>query len=207
VEAAKKYSDDPASRNLVGGFINQENALLARNAAELAKKLPTKSVSATEYYGIAVALQAAYDLIGANEFLNYAIKADPDFNTEIASLRMMANMKFMQGRPEAGRVEYQRALDIFSKYQQFDPFTRASTNVSTELSWAFSEANINALSLASQHVESAEAILAPLPRSPGADMLKSQVSQARAQINTGKPIPSTVSGSQLGVAPPPASNK
>jgi len=119
----------------------------------------------------------------------------------------MANMKFIQGRPEAGRVEYQRALDIFSKYPQFDPFTRASTNVLTELSWAFSEANINAFSLASQHVESAETILGTLPRSPGADMLKSQVSQARSQLDSGKPIPNTVPGSQLGVAPPPASNK
>ena len=118
VEASKKYSDDPAAKGLIGGFINQENALLGRNAAELAKKLPAKWVSATESYSIAVALQSSYDLTAANEFLINAIKANPDFNTEISSLRMMAGMKFLQGQPDAGRVEYQKALDIFAKYPQ-----------------------------------------------------------------------------------------
>ena len=54
VETRKKYADDPGSINLVGGFINQENALLARQAAELAKRLPGNLVSGTEYYAIAV---------------------------------------------------------------------------------------------------------------------------------------------------------
>lgn len=189
VELGKKFPDDPASRNMVAGFINQENTLLARNAAEIAKKLPVGSVSPTEYYAIAGALQTAYDLAGANEFLTLAIKANPDFSTEISSLRMIANMKFIEARPEAGRVEYQKALDIFSKFPQYDPYTRAMTNVLTELAWAFSEASTNAFPLATQHIESAEAILAPLPRSPGVDMLRAQVAQAKAQLYTGQPLP------------------
>src|SRR5438477_6246525 len=83
VEIGVKYANDPASRNLVSGFINQENTFLVRSAAELAKKLSREWGSATEYYAIAVALQAAYDIAGADQFLNYAIYADPDFNVEI----------------------------------------------------------------------------------------------------------------------------
>lgn len=202
LEAGKKYSDDPGSRGLVSGFLNQENALLARNAAELAKKLSDKWVSATEYYSIAVALQSSYDLAAANEFLDNALKANPDFNTEISCLRMVAGMKFTQGQPEAGRVEYQKALGIFSKYPQYDPYTRATTNVWTELNWAFSEGANNGFSLANQHVDNAEGIVAPLPRSPGVDMLKSQVAQARSQIYSGNPIPNTLPGPQISVAPP-----
>lgn len=199
VEAGSKYAMDPASRNMVSGFINQENTLLVRNAAELAKKLPAKSVSATEYYAVAVALQAAYDLTGADQFLNYAMNANPDFNIEISCLRMIANLKFILGRPEAGRVDYQRALDIFSKYPQYDAYTRASTNVLTELSWGYSEAASNGFGLATQHVENAEKILAPLPRSPGVDGFRSQVSQARMQISSGSPPLNPIPGSQMTV--------
>jgi tetratricopeptide (TPR) repeat protein len=204
VEAAAKYASDPASRNLISSFINQENTLLVHNAAELAKKLPPKSVSATEYYGIAVGLQAAYDLNGAVQFLNYAIASDPDFNIEIACLRMSANLKFIQGRPDAGRVDYQKALDIFSKYSQYDPLTRANTNVMTELSWAYSEANSNGFGLANQHVESAQKIVDPLPAAPGVDGLKSQVSQARGQILSGAPLPNPI---QLTIPTPSPSRR
>lgn len=201
VDAGIKYVEDPASRALVSGFINQENSLLTRNAAELARKLSAKSVSATEYYAIALALQNAYDLTGAQEFLNYSINAAPDFNTEIGALRMMAGMRFIQGSPEAGRVEYQKALNIFSKYPQYDPFTKISTNVWTELAWAFSEANNNSFSVASQHIENAEGLLVALPNGPGVSMLRAQVSQARSQFSSGKPLTNPVVGSQLDVTP------
>jgi tetratricopeptide (TPR) repeat protein len=199
VEVGVKYAADPGSKDMISGFINQENTLLARNAAELANRLPAKAISATEYYAIAVALQAAYDLTGANEFLQYAVKSNPDFNIEISCLRMMASSKFTQGRPDAGRVDYQRALDIFSKYPQYDPYTQASTNVYTELSWAYSEAANNRFDLASQHVESAEKILAPWPRSPGVDALKARVSQARSNISMGSPPSNLVPGLQMTV--------
>src|SRR5262249_53774179 len=150
---------DPASMNLVGGFINQENSLLARNAAELAKKLSPKSVFATEYYAVALALQGVYDLSGADEFCNYAMDAAPDFNTEISCLRTMAGLKFIEGKSKEGRGVYQKALDIFSKYPRYDPYTQASTNVWTELSWAYSEASSNEFSSAIQHVDDAEKIV------------------------------------------------
>lgn len=201
VDIRKKYADDPASMNVVGGFINQENTLLARQAAELAKKLPGDLVSGTEYYAIAIALQNSYDLSAADEFLKYSIQAAKDFNTEIAALRSTANLQFIQGQPEAGRVEYQKALNIFSKYPGYDPFTKTSTNIWTELAWAFSEAGVGQLSVAHQHVENAKALVNGLPHSPGADMLNAQVSQAEVQFTSGQPITSPVAGSQLGVVP------
>lgn len=201
VDIRKRYGDDPASMNLVGGFINQENALLARQAAELARKIPADLVSGTEYYAIAIALQNSYDLSGAEEFLQYSARAAKDFNTEIAALRFTANLQFVQGRPEAGRVEYQKALNIFSKYPGYDPFTRTSTNVWTELAWAFSEAGVGAQSFAHQHVENAKALVQALPRSPGGDMLNAQVAQAEMQFATGQPVTAPGAGSQLGIGP------
>lgn len=203
VDISKKYSSDPAAMALVSGFLNQENALLARQAAEFAKKLPVDSVSGTEYYAIAIALQNSYDLAGVSEFLKYSIQAAKDFNTEIAALRMTANLQFIQGHPESGRVEYQKALDIFSKYPGYDAFTKTTTNVWTELAWATSEANVGLLSLANQHVENAEGILNGLPPSPGVNSLRAQVSQAKEQYDRGTRNINTAAGSQLGVAPSP----
>jgi hypothetical protein len=201
VDIRIKYVDDPASMNVVGGFINQENALLARQAAELAKKLPSDLVSGTEYYAIAIALQNSYDLSGADEFLKYSAQVSKDFNTEIAAIRSTANLQFVQGRPEAGRIEYQKALNIFSKYPGYDPFTKTSTNVWTELAWAFSEAGVGSLSFAHQHVENAKTLVNSLPRGPGTDMLNVQVTQAEMQFASGQPLSSPVAGSQLGIAP------
>lgn len=205
VDIGKKYEDDPAARFLISGFINQENALLARQAAELARRLPANTVSGAEYFAVAVALQSAYDLEAAAEFLKYSVKITKDFNTEIAALRMAANLQFIQGHVESGRVEYQRALDIFSKYPDYDPFTRVSTNMWTELAWAFSEAS-SSIPLANQHVENAETLLNSLPRSPGVDMLRAQVRQAKEQLVSGIPATSPTISPQLGIPQPPQSN-
>jgi hypothetical protein len=203
VEIYKKYAGDSASLKIVSGLINQEGTLLARQAAELAKKLPGDLVSGTEYYTIAIALQNSYDLAGADEFLKYSIKAATDFNTEIAAVRSTAVLQFVQGRPDSGRVEYQKALDIFSKYPGYDPFTRASTNIWTELAWVFSETNAGQLALARQHIESAKVLVSGLPRSLGTDRLRADVAQAEAQITSGVPINPPAAGSHLGVAPLP----
>ena len=202
VETYVKYGSDPGARTTISGYINQENTLLARTAAELAENLPAKSVSATEFYAIALALQAAYDLTAAGRFLQHAIDAAPDFNIEISCLRSIAYLKFLQGHKEEGRVEYQRALGIFSKYPQYDAFTQVSTNVQTELSWAFSEAAGNESRLAMQHVENAERMTTPLPPSPGLDGVKSQIAHARAQFSSGAALPNPVSAPQLTVPLP-----
>lgn len=201
-EVGKKYQDDAGSAAFVSGYINQENALLARNAAEIAKKLPQDAVSATDFYAIAVALQNSYDLMGAQEFLGYSIATSPDFNTEIAALRVRANLKYLLGDADAGRLEFQRALEIFSKHPQYDPYTRTSTNVQTEVSWAISEANINSFAVALQHLGNAEKLVAALPNSPGAQNLLAQVNQAKFRISGGsKPV---VPGSGLSPGVPNA---
>jgi hypothetical protein len=204
VENSKKYSADPAAMAAIGGFINQENALLARQAAELAKRLPQTAISAAEYYSVAVALQSAYDLAAAAEFLDLIPDQTNDFNTEIAALRMKANLHFVQGRPESGRVEFQKALDIFSKYPAFDVFTKVSTTVWTELAWANAEASYyGPQSTASQHIDSAERLLASIPSSPGATALASQVAQAKEVFTQAKPNTVPLVGPPLGIAPPP----
>ena len=203
VEVTKKYAGDPATVNLLAGYVNQENELLARQAAEVAKRLPKETVSSTEYYGIGLALGNSYDLQNEKVFLKLSEETAEDFNTEIAALRTVGNLEFIMGQPEAGRVEYQKALGIFSKYKGYDPFTITSTDIWTELAWANSEGGMGTRAAAGQHIENAEHLLANLPMGPTSDMVRLQVAQSRSQFERGGILAAPVSGLAIAASPRP----
>jgi hypothetical protein len=202
VEVSKKYVGDPAAISVIGGYLNQENEILAREAAELARKLPRDAVNPTEYYGIALALGNSYDVQNEKVFLLLSEETAQDFNTEIAAERSLGNLAFLMGRADEGRVEYQKALGIFSKYPGYDPYTVALTNILTQLAWATSELGIGSRAAATQHIETAEQLLATLPAGPGTETLRSQVAQARNALQGGLVTP--VAGTPL---PPPLPGK
>lgn len=203
LEVGKRYQDDPSAMNFASSLINQENILLSRQAAELARTLPQNTVSATEYFAIASAFQAASNIQSAKEFLELSIANAKTFGDEIAALRMGANLEFISGHPEAGRVIYQRALNIFAKYPGYDSFTINSTNIWTELSWAISEAGFGNATLADQQVANAESALSTLLPSPGSQQLKSQILQVKTRIHGGGPIPNPSGQSQVPAIPAP----
>jgi len=182
LDATKKYAADPTSITGISQLYNQESTLLSRQAGEIVKRLPKGVVSATEYYAIAVAFQTSYNLAAAKEFLQMAMEKANNFNDEIGAIRSSAYMEFLTGQPQAGRVKFQQALNIFAKYPNYDPFTVASTHISTELFWGGSEAVTGEFQLATQHADNAEKIVESLPPSMGADQLKGQIEQAREQF-------------------------
>ena len=102
--------------------------------------------------------------------------------------RSMARPSHGPRLPEDGRAGYQKALDIFAKYPGYDRYTMTSTSIWTELSWARAEANFGS-SLATEHVENAEKLVASMSPGPGTDSIKSQVSQLKQQLASGAPIP------------------
>jgi tetratricopeptide (TPR) repeat protein len=197
IETAKKYEADASAIATIGGFINQENALLARQAAEIVRKLPPEYVSATEYHAIGVALQNAYNVESAKDLFTKAIDVSNDLNDRVGALRMRANLLFIMGQPDAGRVDYQRALNVFSDFNKspYNDYTKRSTHIWTELAWAYSEANIGLKEMAMPHVSTAEGYLSGLAASPGADQLRNQITQAKVQLAGANATnrPSTVS--------------
>jgi hypothetical protein len=182
LDASKKYAGDPTSITGISQLYNQESTMLSRQAGEIVKRLPKGVVSATEYYAIAVAFQTSYNLSAAKEFLQLATEKANNFNDEIGAVRSSGYLEFLTGQPQAGRVKYQQALNIFAKYPNYDPFTVASTNISTELFWGGSEAMAGEFQLAAQHADSAQKIVEGLPPSVGTDQLKGQIDQARQQF-------------------------
>jgi hypothetical protein len=182
LEAAKRYAGDQSSIAGVSQLYNQECTMLSRQAAEIVKRLPKNLVSGTEYYAIAIAFQSSYNLSAAKEFLTLAMGVANNFNDEIGAIRSSANLDFITGQPQEGRILYQQALNIFAKYPNYDPYTIASTNIYTELFWGGSEAGIGEMQLATQHADNAERIVEGLPASMGSDGLRAQIEQTRQQM-------------------------
>ena len=207
LDATKKYAGDPSSITGISQLYNQESTMLSRQAGEIVKRLPQGVVSATEYYAIAVAFQTSYNLAAAKEFLQLATEKANNFNDEIGAIRSGAYLEFLTGQPQSGRVKFQQALNIFAKYPNYDPFTVASTHISTELYWGGSEAMTGQYQLATQHADNAERIVEGLPPSMGTDQLKGQIEQARQQFmraaTPGATGPSGVAGQSWIQHPPP----
>ncbi len=193
LDATKKYQGDPGAITGMSQLYNQESTVLSRQAGEIVKRLPKNVVSATECYAIAVAFQTSYNLAAAKEFLQMALDKANNFNDEIGAVRSSGFLEFLTGQPQAGRVRYQQALNIFAKYPNYDPYTVASTNISTELFWGGSEAAAGNFDLAMQHADNAQKIVDGLPPSPGSDNLRGQIEQSRQQFMRAVPAPPTTS--------------
>jgi tetratricopeptide (TPR) repeat protein len=184
VESMKRYKDDPATIAALSGFLNQENAILARQAAEIAKKIPERYISATEYYAVGVALQNAYNVEAAKEFFTKALNVSTDINDRVGALRTRGNLLFISGQPEAGRKDYIQALDVFTGPAEsiHNDYIKKSMHVTTQLAWAYAEFSINSREAALQHVGIAESYLAGLTPGPGLDLMKAQIAQTKALI-------------------------
>ena len=192
VEAMQKYASDPLTANLIGSMIAQENSMLARQAADIARKLPQDVVSPTEYYAIAMALENAYEYNTTRELLERSIttaEARRDFISEISALRSLGYLCFVIGKPDEGRVVYGRAQAIFTRYAGFDVYTQVNTNFLTELNWASAETIAREPDAVRQHLDAASSLLDGLTPSPGLDNMRQQLHQAKSRFGAMGVIP------------------
>jgi tetratricopeptide (TPR) repeat protein len=194
IEEYNKYKNDLPSYSVLSGYINQENLILSKQAEDAIKRLPKDQVSATDYLAVGLASQNSRNFDAALENFKNAVDAAMGLDDEVGGLRNLANQQMATGHTGDARANYQKALDIFAKYPQYDDFTKNSTTVYTEMSWAWSEAGARNLDLAAQHLTKADQIVAGLPKGPATDFLRSQVDQARnalfitPQAATGGPL-------------------
>jgi tetratricopeptide (TPR) repeat protein len=182
LEIMKRYSNDALSAGLISSYINWENILLTRQAAEIARYLPADQLSATEYQGIALAMYNSRDYQDASLLYQKAIETAESLDDEMASRRGKANLLFVTGKPEPGRAEFMQALSVFDRRHGYDNYTQVSTNLLTELTWAFAEANSSFFDQAKNHTLIAERLVNSLPQSPGQQQFRGQVLQAKLQF-------------------------
>lgn len=118
------------------GTITHTATALSRQAVYLAEQQPDL-VADVEYATIAQGLVLAGDSMLAGRFWQKAIESSTGEYYTIVNTRSYADYLFNQGRHEAGREHYQKALSIFGNEGDFQKFTNAYTHQM----WMVSEAN------------------------------------------------------------------
>jgi tetratricopeptide (TPR) repeat protein len=176
-ELKKKYSNDAYAVAFISGQLNQENALLAFQAADLVSRLPSKKVTAIEMYSLALAFQNSYEIQKANEMYQLSYDIAEDMSTAVAAKRGIANSLYQLGQPEAGRVHFQEALNIFSRYKGHNDFIQKNTHIKTLLNWFGSEAGGGYIARSKQKLDEARGIVESLPPGPFTEQVAKQVAQ------------------------------
>jgi tetratricopeptide (TPR) repeat protein len=207
--AYKQYANEPNLFIGLSSLLNQENLLLSKQAADLVRRLPADRVSATDYVAVGQALQNSRNFEMAEASFRKAVDTSSQLDDETAGLRHLANISFVNGRPQEGRALYERALRLFDKYRGYDEHTQAYINLLTELAWSSSEAASGFWAEADRRVSSAEKFLGKLPPGPAGQTFKTQLDQHKQALltarGTGTPPAGSISPALPGGlgSPPP----
>jgi tetratricopeptide (TPR) repeat protein len=158
----------------ISGMINQENLLLANQAAELSERYP-KSFTSTEYYAVAFALGNSNMVSKVPTFFVRAMEtatASMDYN---AAARTYAGYLYSKGDYSEGKRLYNEALNVWNKFPERNTYVMNSTDLLTMLYWSQSEFAAGNKREAQERLTDARKKLAALSQGPQTEALKSQI--------------------------------
>jgi hypothetical protein len=174
VRAMREHSAVDAAG--VSGLLNQENSLLAYQAAEVMQRIPNQ-VSSTEYLLVASAFLQSGNVERATELAALAGAAAKDVNQRVSALRTQAGLRFLAKDLAGGRAIFASALTE-NLGQPVDPREYALWNdAQTEIVWASAEVTARQCAEAAQHLERARAFAAPLPDNSAIAALRRQIAE------------------------------
>jgi tetratricopeptide (TPR) repeat protein len=201
LQLARTYADDQIALGNLQSFIMQETTLVAKQAAEVIRRIPDR-VSATEYSAVGYALWTTGNNATAMDFVKLATERAIDVNDEAAVLRQYGGFLIASGDVNGGREQYQKALEVFSKYPAYNDTYQNSVHAYTHFHWAQSEGGAGNHSELAAHLAASEDF-AHRAGAAGWSM-KQQIWQLRASIAAGNAPPSTApqpGGTPAGVFP------
>ena len=158
----------------LSGMINQENLLLASQAAELIDRYPN-SFTSTEYYAVAYALGNSNMVSKVPAFFVRAMEsatASLDFN---AAARSYAGYLYSKGDFTEGRRLYNEALNVWNKFPERNSYVVTSTDLLTFLYWSQAEYASGNKGSAQEKLAEARKRLATLTPGPQTETFKSQI--------------------------------
>ena len=180
-ELMQKYESN-AQGQALGAMINQEQLLLANQAAEKINLYPD-SFNSTEYFAVAGALANANSPTFVPLFLERAMNLSTTANDYIVASRSYGHFLFSQSKIDEGRSYYSKALtDVWAKYNDVDLYNKLALNIQTSLNLANSEAMVGNSSAAARAISNSQSYINELPESQGKDFWKLQISQIKSQI-------------------------
>lgn len=112
----QKYKDSGAGQSL-SGMINQENILLATQAANLVNKHP-ESFTSTEFFAIATALSNSNITEIVPYLFNTAIEKSTSGNDYNVSTRAYAIYLYSKGEYKNGDLYFKKAMNVWEKFPE-----------------------------------------------------------------------------------------
>jgi tetratricopeptide (TPR) repeat protein len=185
ISATKAYTNSFQLAQ-ISSLLQEENAVLARQAEEVMNEIPD-SVSSSEYILVAQALTNSSLYDDALNVVNKATGAIQDANDGSTVYRFKGQLLFNSGDLADGRQSFQQALDIFNKYPTKNAYYQTTTTVQNEFVWATAEYGVDQCTEAKKHIDHAAQLLRGL--SPQmqqqviAQQLQAEVQQETSYIN------------------------
>lgn len=142
-ELQLKYKGNRLVAGDLAGLTNNENLIVASQAAEIIGKIPWM-VSGGEALSVAVALKNSNQLRSSTELLLVALQGRNNTESMVAILRNLAGNNFLSGNLEEGRKYFQKALNVFrgDRFRPPNKIYEVSTHALTEMYWAQHEAQV-----------------------------------------------------------------
>lgn len=180
IENSSENSNDLAKLNSIDIVLNQENAFLTAQSKDIISRIPSELISPSEFLSLGYAAISSYNVQDARAYFEqaYATAIDAfDFNIEVGALRNLAYLKFVTGDIAGGEADFGSAVRIFDRYPGYDPSTKISVAVQTQINWATADMTVGKVLDARKHLNEADTILSAAPNSP----LKARLAQTLVQ--------------------------
>jgi len=183
-ELIQKYKDSGPGQSL-SGMINQENILLATQAANLVKKYPD-TFSSTEFFAIASALATSNIVDKVPYLFKTAIEKAETSNDYNVATRSYAYFLYSKGDYTEGRKYYEMALGVWNKFPERNMYIVNSTDLVTLMYWSQAELAAKNVKEAEKLIVQAKDKLAQLSPGPMTQSLSMQVNYTVGLIEQAK---------------------
>lgn len=176
-----------ATGQALSGYINQENVLLATQAANLIKRYPN-SFNSAELKAVAAALMESNITDKVPYFLRMAIDKADNASDYTEATRWYGSYLFSIGDFAEGRKHFQLALKVWDIFPERNLFIVNDFDVITLLSWAESEIRVGHLEMAQSIIEQAKEKHSRLPAGFIKEALRNRISFLSGRINQSDPV-------------------
>lgn len=158
----------------LSGMVNQENILLATQAAELIERYPGAFTS-TEYFAVAFAL-ASSNIIGKVPGLfQRAMELATTSNDYSVAARAYGAYLYSKTEYAEGRRFYGEALHVWKRFPEKNAYVVNSTDLMTSMYWSQAEWAAGNRQAAQERLAEARRKLSMLPPGPMTESLKNQI--------------------------------
>jgi tetratricopeptide (TPR) repeat protein len=183
LQAQQTYQNNPSAAGQISGLIQQENALLAKQAAEVMTSIPDQ-VTSSEYILVANALLNSNLIDQSAELFDRAQTVIKDSNDGVTILRSRAAINFLRGNLQGGRHGYEEALAIFKTQPSGNHYYEETTHALTEMLWAQAELGQKQCPEALAHIGQARGHLAQFLANGVPNYLEPQIAQTERFVNS-----------------------